>query len=589
MRSIFALEFRSFVAKKRFFALRAALAAGALGIFWLAAIDRTYRLDRLGRDLFTASAFGLIVLAALFAPAVLAPVFVEEKKLGKLDVLRSAPISAGGIVFGKWLARSAILALVVLAIFPFTAVSVLFGGVMPWHLPIPLVIALATLAWTSAAGLFAGARAKEVGGAILVAYTLVAVVLGSALGGVVLAQEVVGRANAPWFFKGAMHYAVATNPFAALDAAAGASGSNSPFFRPYANDAWWYLVFAAALTTLFLGATVLSISRDARPGRRRWRRAAAIDCRKDEAEANAPTSAAEPLRLPPVARGRDLRRRPELWLELSRGRKAAWSIVRAAQLVVLLILESIWLIALISEKSRRGWRSPVRLQEYAAIHFGAVATALGLALIVAVVGGSVAVHRDGELRTREVLFTTPLASRRLAFAKLVGAIRPAVPLLAIGAAHALFAAVLGDLTAPRALATCLIGLVIVLGSAVFCMRLTLRAKGATAAIVLGLGAFAAVFLALPLATLIIVDNETIRFGETRLPTLFFHPTWWIALAVLPEIEPYWSEHLENTPAWIALCLWTVAALRVGLFGLPVLYERLREDELAGGSERPPSP
>jgi hypothetical protein len=81
-----------------------------------------------------------LFLALFLPPALFAPVLAKRHS-HRLDVLCSAHLSGFQVVVGKWLARSALLALLLLAAGVMLAMALLFGGVRREHLAAVLALA----------------------------------------------------------------------------------------------------------------------------------------------------------------------------------------------------------------------------------------------------------------------------------------------------------------------------------------------------------------------------------------------------------------------------------------------------------------
>ena len=168
-------EFVAFCRTKRWFVMRTALVALMVVVLWvfLWFSGRTFgggQLDEIGRLLFAACAFTLVIFIAFLTPGLIADIIVSERRRETLEILLVSPLRPSGIVFGKLLSRIALLAAMVAASFPVVCISLLFGGVRLEQVVGLFMVTLGTILFAAGPAIFFSAVARRLGTAAVLSY-----------------------------------------------------------------------------------------------------------------------------------------------------------------------------------------------------------------------------------------------------------------------------------------------------------------------------------------------------------------------------------------------------------------------------------
>ncbi len=116
------------------------------------------QLASIGRALFESLILMQVVAWLLIAPATAAPAIAAERERGLLEALHLTNLPARRVVFGKYLAALAFLALLMLVPLPIVAICFFFGGLSPWEFAQAVaIIALSAICGT-ALGLYFSSR-----------------------------------------------------------------------------------------------------------------------------------------------------------------------------------------------------------------------------------------------------------------------------------------------------------------------------------------------------------------------------------------------------------------------------------------------
>lgn len=131
---VFEHEFLRFCRTKRWYLVRTGLVGALTLVLWLFFLQGrgdilAGNLDAVGRSLFSAACFVLVLFVVLATPGLTADLIASERRTGNLEVLLSTPLPRAGIVFGKVLSRISLLLVMVASSFPAISITLLFGGV----------------------------------------------------------------------------------------------------------------------------------------------------------------------------------------------------------------------------------------------------------------------------------------------------------------------------------------------------------------------------------------------------------------------------------------------------------------------------
>ncbi len=386
--------------------------------------------DRIGSRLFNVGTTMLVFCICLVTPAMVSDVLATERRGNKLEVLRSTALSLPGIVFGKWLSRLGLLLTMCVAAMAVVAISLVFGGVSRPQLCASGLVMLLGVLSTSAVGCWASASTADLSAAGRRAYLAAAIL---AFGPSLLSTLLSGIGSAP---PGTLRAAIidlpygSCNPFVAMGFVASA-GRPDVVWRSLADPCGvlgMYTIFTVAATGLGLAMSLRAMSRGAVAVRR----------------------AASPV----AAAGRASRwwtrhstalltRFPLVWLELVRGRRGRWMTVpRLLAVGGVIAIEGLFLLHFIDDHSYGRTSSRRDIWSTYTLASG---LCLGLAFLLAIVGGAVSMHRDRSLEATDLLHASMASNRDLILGKLVGAVVPAIPFVLLGTFHVLLGAITGEL------------------------------------------------------------------------------------------------------------------------------------------------
>ena len=592
MNPILARDFAGFAARPAYFTLRGATAGLMLLALIIVAISTSRgNDDDVGQFIFWFTVSTLLILVTLVAPGLTAHVIVEERANQKLDVLRSAPLSAFGIVFGKWFSRALLLLTISVTALSFAAISLLFGGV-PFVLFFgAALIIFGTVLWTTAVGVLASAIARDLTRATLSAYAMVLIevlVLPMVFSlAVALIGQTQRQAIPPPALQAMAVIAMAVNPMLAMmgmvNPIPGLWGSVGPFGAPLV-----YLGGSIAMAGVALFLATMATAREARAfGKRppKVKKAAAdgsafapgspvVGAAFDGGETAESAPSRRELVLavwrehPPANR---VWTRPLEWLE---GRAAS---ARRRKLLVVLFWVFIgltelvfWVTLVATLASGPGSRFELR-----AMHGTATATIFGVLLLFAVASGATIFHRDHEAQTRDVLFASPVDSFAMARAKLACIWRSLRPYMLLLFIHALAIPLTSDISAVGVLLMLLGVYIVTAGWMTIAAWIGIRAPSAGKAIVRAFVVFVAAVAIFPLLTMMCMFRSS--SDDVAYFLLGYHPFF---LVMFPLFEFSSSGGRPESEA-IFLLLWAIAyalfAWRGHVGFLPSRYAAMRED------------
>ena len=570
MIAIFLREFIEFARRPRFFVVRGVVVA--LPVILIAMIhDEGSSPDATGEVLYNTTVYSILAVVLFVTPAILSPVLTEERRNNKLDVLRTAPLSALGIVLGKWAARTGPMAAMVVAALPLAAASLLFGGVSPMQFVSATLHLFVTLFHVSAFALFLSARSSELSVANRRAFSWVVLFLAGTF--VLFIMTSFGSVMAPgselpWYKEAAFAVAL-LNPFVAMTAVTtGAMRVPAPsFFVGYAET--WFLIATVALGAFWIWLSVRTIGREAKP------KARGIDT-SDAPVKPMPGPAGTPA--PVVAqrvlpRSKLLEKRPALWLELRRGLVGLPQGLagRIAAVIGIVVVEAWFLDLYFDQFSNMGG-------DRYGIHFLPGGMLLLMALMACASTAASAFHRDDEARSLEVLHAAPLSSVELYRAKIASILRVVAPSFLFGAAHLLFGVVVGDIGFVPAVASMAIALLMILALSAFSSIVSLRASTSGKAGMLIFLCMVAHMIIWPLFIAIAMSGTHFDGDAVPLMMIGHHPFFLSALPIVLAHERF----SDFGPEWYVfplMHLFVYAAFTVTVLGTqgPRLYSARRKD------------
>lgn len=586
MRAIFERDFGTFAQKRRYFVLR----GFAVGLPLLCLMPIASRVtkgespDELGLAIFAATTFPLLLTVLFVTPAMFAHVLAEERKDRKLEVLRSAQITAAGIVLGKWVSRLALMVSVFLAALPLTASALLFGGVRTGQFLEASFVILLTLCWVSALSIWISARSFESGAAVRVAYVMVVgFVTGTFL---IWVMNGVPFSQPTWRSQLAVA-GLSLNPLMVLSNVIWPTG-----LLLGVDPLPAYTLFSIAVTLLLLPLSVLVLPRQPIAKRRRRKLVAADDTQSAARAERGQGRGLEEVRggLPRTLDRRAARTRsaeravgkfgpfggllwtnPAVWLEVQRARfggARSW----VFRIVVILVVFSevaffIDLLGMQDDNIRRHWSR----------HLYPLCGLLLMAFLTLASAGASAFHRDSHGRTLEVLHATPLDDHNLAWSKILATLYAGfMPWGLLAMLHVLAATGLGHLN-PIGCFGFLVAVVgLFLGLTAFSLLVSLAAKNLAQANLRVLGAVVAHLFLSP------VMGFVLMFGAPSpgaAGVLFGHHPFFIAMTPLilsSEREARSAGEIFTWPAlyWGAYVVWAILVLAAAI---PTRYAKRREN------------
>jgi len=131
---VFERECLAFCRTRKWFFLRTGLVGGLTLAVWLffghaSGQIRVGSADVVGRTLFAATCLTSVAFVFFVTPALVSDLLSRERRTGNLDVLLATPLSAAGVLLGKFFSRVGLLFVLVAAAFPIIFTTLMFGGV----------------------------------------------------------------------------------------------------------------------------------------------------------------------------------------------------------------------------------------------------------------------------------------------------------------------------------------------------------------------------------------------------------------------------------------------------------------------------
>ena len=164
------------------------------------------------RELWPLLMYGALTLIVLLAPALASTAITQEREQQTWEILATTRLTAGEILFGKWLGRLLIPLLLLSLLLPYMVSCVFLGGLGWWILPASLLFFVVTTGFYSLLGLFCSFQARRTTAATATALTVTILLC---LGTVVLNSVInIFSVN----FRSGNTVAMWPNPFFALSA-----------------------------------------------------------------------------------------------------------------------------------------------------------------------------------------------------------------------------------------------------------------------------------------------------------------------------------------------------------------------------------
>ena len=465
MRAILERDFFQFAATRRYFVMRMMAVFIPLVVLLLAATQINQgnsSSDDIGQLLFAATYYPILMFVVFVSPAVAAHVLTEERRDNRLDVLRSAPMSALSIVTGRWLSRLAMLLTMIVASLALPSMSLLFGGVSHvgfWRGALLLVLTAVSI---SSISILIGATTRNVATAVRLSYVtvLVMIFLPSMLAPIL--SYLLPAGGVEWWRTLLM-----ISPFE--PAATVMPGRAGGFFLGFylSDPVISYGVFVAVSTPLALLGAAWLLVRDVGQSR------AAPVAEGPVVERTAAARVDSERRLGSMAGD------PLLWIETHRSTRRRRPIRTVLTVLLVALAEVAFFMGL--------FEVGLNDDDSEGLHLIAVILPLLGATLAIASAGAVAVHRDAEANTRDILFSSPVTSGELAEAKLVGARRAGRLWIGLSLLHLALGMFLGAINPLSGVAFVAILYILVYCLSGFAVRFGLTAKSATRANVRVLG------------------------------------------------------------------------------------------------------
>jgi ABC-type transport system involved in multi-copper enzyme maturation permease subunit len=353
------------------------------------------RLAQVGESFFYALAGTQLVLVLLAAPAYTAGAICLDKARGTLAHMLVTELSSAEIILGKLGSRLLPVLGMVLATLPILALATLLGGIAPNALFGSFVVTLGVAVASCALALALSVWGSKPSEALLITYSVLAVLLLALPAWYLLPSGVISRSPPAWLEK--------SNPFWMAFA---------PYLHSGGADLHDYLIFLGVclgLTALLTLLATVTLRRSATrlSGRRGWWRGGLFGYW---------------LR----GIGPSLDFNPVLWREWHRRWPSHW--LRVLWIVYGLLSLSVTFLALVGKRS---WE-----QNNLAAKVNAFQYAFGLLLVCVM---SVSSLLEERVRGRlEVLLTTPLSTSSIVWGKWWGAYRSALLVMVLPLAMAFY-------------------------------------------------------------------------------------------------------------------------------------------------------
>lgn len=163
----------------------AALCAIGYGLFQLGTSRERFGLPlfsaQIGQTLFAGLAFTLLFLVCIIAPAVTVNAISSERERLTYEMLVATPLPAWRLLWGKLIASLTYVGLLLVAAVPLGSIVYLFGGITLKHVLQALAIIVMTAITAGMIGIWASALAGRTGRAAVLAYLLIAGIIGGLL------------------------------------------------------------------------------------------------------------------------------------------------------------------------------------------------------------------------------------------------------------------------------------------------------------------------------------------------------------------------------------------------------------------------
>jgi len=502
-------DFLATVSRKRFVAIRTAVAAISALVVALIAIESSgSERDVIGRAIFTAAAVVVPLLIMLIAPATAAPAIVSEREGGTLSLVLASPVSPLAFVTAKFISRFLAILTLVLAMLPVAAVSVLYGGVPLNAFVEVIVLTLCFAALGVACGILTSARLRSVSRALLSAYLL-------ALLGPMVPTVTLGALHQAGFWVEAEAVMDSLNvhvliPFVAWGNTLGGAWSlgHDPELL------YWHAAFVAGAVVIALVLAARGVARES-TGEGRWTQVRRFLPGRAGRSSGGRRSRGVFLGHPILDRGV----RGSL---LSHPTLGGYALPLLGAMITAGIL---W-----TALETLGFDRPRELQVAAVAGLG-ILTALGVLRVLAATSGSIASERRrGSL---DLLLVTPMRSEEIAIGTLMGALLATSPLLGIGVLYGGIIVVIGGFSVPGILGWVVISTALLTFAGALGLRASITARSPTHAALRTFGIFfgsiAAIILAFFVVAITGMDNDFLEFVAIALPPVLpFYGTWAVA-------------------------------------------------------------
>lgn len=444
-RAVIERDFFGYVQRERFFVIRALVVGVPLVVVMAAALEfQAYEAGRIGQSILEISIYPLVVGLLFLVPNFFAPLLSDERKNGKLEVLKSSPVSIPRIVAARWTARFFLVGCMWLAFLPIPTLSLLWGGVAMTHVFGAAAISAGVIFWASAFSFVVGALTRDTVLATRWSYAAVS------------AWVLVPRVLAAFLDQGAgkgiagfdLEILHRIEPFGALE-----SLFNGPEGRFSTNPAGFrtaiaFLLFSVGTVVVLVPlAGILLTFFDTRKKRSDGRDShGGFETEGHDRDGDRRVGALLTwLANRPAPLSGVLWRHPALWLEYFGSAPAARSrLIRTVAVIVVVVCEAAyWTAFLTAKASGPGIGVKTTLDWYR----GAVASILAVAFFQVLLSGMTVMRRDNESRFREVLFSTPMTSAHLVFGHVLFVAKSAVPWLFLALIHVLVGSLRSELPA----------------------------------------------------------------------------------------------------------------------------------------------
>lgn len=136
---------------------------------------------QIGQTLFAGLAFTLLFLVCLIAPAVTVNAISSERERLTYEMLVATSLSPSRLLWGKLISSLSYVALLLIAAVPLGSIVYLFGGITVRNVAQAAAIIILTAITAGVTGIWASAMTGRTGRAAVLAYLLIALVLGGLL------------------------------------------------------------------------------------------------------------------------------------------------------------------------------------------------------------------------------------------------------------------------------------------------------------------------------------------------------------------------------------------------------------------------